>query len=95
MNYKMRYPMALNNFGYAHLLLFRCKRCHEPVAVPITTQARNLEEIDGETYNVKCRCGRLERLLGVEALAHWVVPWEEEKDVQHLMQRTDEIRLLN
>ena len=46
--------MASKNFGYAHLLLFRCKQCDEPVAVPVMGQARNFEEIDGHTYDVKC-----------------------------------------
>jgi hypothetical protein len=87
--------MASNNFGYAHLLLFRCKQCNEPVAVPVMGQARNLEEIDGDTYAVKCRCGWSESLLGVEALAHWVVAWEGGKTVQHLTARTDEIGFTN
>ena len=87
--------MASNEFGYAHLLLFRCNQCNEPVAVPVMGQARNLEEIDGDTYDVKCRCGWSESLLGVEALAHWVVAWEEGKAVQHLTARTDEIGFTN
>ena len=84
--------MALNNVGYAHLLLFRCRQCNEPVAVPVLGQARNLEEIDGHTYDVKCRCGWSESLLGVEAIAHWVVPWEA---VEHLAGQTDEIGFAN
>jgi hypothetical protein len=84
--------MALNNVGYAHLLLFRCRQCDEPVAVPVIGQASNLEEIDGHAYDVKCRCGWAESLLGVEAIAHWVVPWEA---VQHLTARTDETGFTN
>lgn len=87
--------MASNNLGYVHLLLFRCKQCNEPVAVPVMRQARNLEEIDGDTYDLKCRCGYSDSLLGVEALAHWVVPWEDGKDVHHLTARTDEIGFTN
>ena len=87
--------MASKDFGYAHLLLFRCKQCNEPVAVPVIGQARNLEEIDADTYDVKCRCGRSEYLLGVRALAHWVVAWEEEDAVQRLTARTDEIGFTN
>ena len=87
--------MSSNNFDYAHLLLFRCKQCDEPVAVPVMGQARNLEEIDGDTYDVKCRCGRSESLLGVEALAHWVVSWEGEKAAQHLTTPPGEIGFTN
>jgi hypothetical protein len=58
-------------------------------------QERNLEEIDSDTYDVKCRCGWSEPLLGAEAIAHWVVLWEKGKEVQDLMDRLDENRFSN
>jgi hypothetical protein len=87
--------MASNNFGYAHLLLFRCKQCNGPVGVPVMGQARNLEEIDSETYIVECRCGWSESLLGAEALAHWVLAWGEGKAVRDLTPGTDEVGFTN
>jgi hypothetical protein len=87
--------MSLSNFSYVYFLLFQCNQCNEPVAVAAKKQVLNLEEIDGATYVVKCRCGWSESLVGVEALAYWVGPWEEGKDIQHLTDRTDEIDFLN
>jgi hypothetical protein len=87
--------MALHYFGYLHMLLFRCKQCSEPVTVPVEKQEGNLEEVDGDTYDVKCRCGWSESLLGAGASAHWVVPWEQRKDDRRLLYPTDEIRFSN
>ena len=72
------------NLAYVHLLLFRCKRCKEPFAIPVTSTASNLEKIDGDTYSVECNCGWLQNLLGVEAVRHWVTPWEFAQSVEHL-----------
>jgi hypothetical protein len=80
-----------NNVGYVHLLLFRCKRCKEPFAIPVTSPASNLEKIDGDTYSVECNCGWLQNLLGVEAVRHWVTPWEFPQSADHLSACSDQI----
>ena len=87
--------MSLSNFIYVHLLLFQCNQWNEPFAVPAKKQVLNLEEIDGATYALKCRCGWSASFVGVEALAHWVGSWEEGKDIQHLTDQTDEIGFSN
>ena len=61
---------------YVHLLLFRCKQCGEVLAISVASEARNLEKIDGDSHDFRCLCGWTENLLGVEALRHWVTPWE-------------------
>ena len=87
--------MDLVNVVYVHLLLFRCKQCNKPVSISGISEAGNLEVIDGHTYEVECRCGWLEDLLGVEALRHWVVPWEHGKYVPRPTERAEEIGFLN
>src|ERR1700692_607962 len=70
---------------YSHLLLFRCKRCHEPVAISVMSEEGNLERIDGDTFDVECNCGWFRNSsLGVEAVRHWVTPWEFAQSVEHL-----------
>ena len=32
---------------YIHLLLYRCKRCQEPLAISVMSEECNLERIDG------------------------------------------------
>lgn len=61
-----------NRMPYAHLLLFRCKQCGRPRPIRVMSEACNLENIDGELFEVRCECGWLERLLGVEAATHSV-----------------------
>jgi hypothetical protein len=47
------------------------------------TEEANLERIDGETFDVECNCGWFRNALGVEAVRHWVTPWEFEQRVEH------------
>ncbi len=68
--------MDTEQMPYVHLLLFRCKQCGEVLAISVASEARNLEKIDGDSHDFRCLCGWTENLLGVEALRHWVTPWE-------------------
>lgn len=61
---------------YVHVLLFRCKRCKEPLVKSVPSEERNLERIDGDTFDVACNCGWFGNSVGVEAVRHWVSPWE-------------------
>jgi len=83
--------MATNNSAYVHVLLFRCKRCNAPLAVPVMSEAGNLEKIDGSNHDVKCSCGWSANLLGIEATRHWVSPWEEKKDTGRVRDQADDI----
>jgi len=77
--------MDENKLAYVHLLLFRCKRCQEPVAISVMSEARNLERIYGETFDIECNCGWFRNSsLGVEAVRHWVTPWDSAPSAEHL-----------
>jgi len=76
--------MDVKHLAYMHLLLFRCKRCKEGLAISMISEERNLEGIDGQNFEVKCKCGCAKTLLGVEAVGHWVSPWDDGQDVQDL-----------
>jgi hypothetical protein len=67
---------------YVHSLLFRCKQCKEPIAISAMSAERNLEKIDGDFFDVQCKCGRLKTLLGLEAVRHYVIPWEDAQNVE-------------
>ena len=63
--------MDENNLAYVHLLLFRCKRCQEPVAISVMSEELNLERIDGETFDIECNRGWFRNSSsGVEAVKH-------------------------
>ncbi len=57
---------------YIHSLLFQCPRCEEPLVVCVLSDERNLESIDGSSVDVQCDCGWLKRLLGLEAMRHFI-----------------------
>lgn len=62
---------------YAHILLFLCLQCMEPVIVTVLGK----EETDGkfiwEAFDVRFKCGWLKRLSGIVAFRHHVAPtWE-------------------
>lgn len=61
---------------YVHSRLFQCIQCKEPLVICVMTAERNLENIDGNPFEVRCKCGWMKRLLGMEAVRHWVTPWE-------------------
>jgi hypothetical protein len=44
--------------------------------VRVMSAARNLEEIDTGTFDVRCECGWTKQSLGVEAISHWIAEWE-------------------
>jgi hypothetical protein len=73
--------MGEKRLPYVHLLLFRCERCNEPLVIFMRSEAANLEEIDGNSYVVECHCGWSKSMLGVEAIRHWVTPWEDRQSV--------------
>jgi len=60
---------------FAHALLFRCEACNKPATVSFLTTERNVEDVDGNTHNFVCECGRSESKLGLDAVRHWVVEW--------------------
>jgi hypothetical protein len=68
--------MDKENAPYVHLLVFRCDNCRKPILITVMSEERNLEMVDGQAFDVLCRCGCLKRALGMEAVVHKVAPWE-------------------
>jgi hypothetical protein len=60
---------------FVHSLLFRCRECKQPLPLCIMSTDRNGEKVDGNSFELLCRCGWSKTLLGMQAIRHWVVPW--------------------
>ncbi len=68
--------MDKENGPFVHSLVFRCDSCREPIPITVMSEERILEAVDGEAFDVLCKCGSLKRALGMEAIVHKVAPWE-------------------
>lgn len=66
---------------YAHSLLFRCRGCEGPIAISVIRAESNLEVVDGRVFNLLCKCGWLKRAMGLEAVSHYVTPWERQPSI--------------
>ena len=62
---------------FVHVLLFRCMNCGLPVVQALTTDSKNLEEIDLNFHNIVCRCGWSGQASGLEAKRHWIESWSK------------------
>lgn len=62
--------------SFVHVLLFQCRNCRRPLAAPVVSSQKNPEEVDAAECHVKCLCNWSGRLLGVEAVRHWVMDWK-------------------
>jgi len=65
---------------FVHVLLFSCMSCGLPVAHAVTTESKNLEEVDLDYHNLACVCGWSGKSAGLEARRHWVESWQETRD---------------
>jgi hypothetical protein len=63
------------NEQYAHVLLFACPRCGNPVTTSCTSTKKNLEIAEARWHRPHCHCGWTGSLSGVTAIKHWVEPW--------------------
>jgi hypothetical protein len=83
--------MDTKQMPYVHLLQFVCRQCGKPLVISVASDAANLEKIDSDSYSVKCQCGWLDRLIGVEAARHWVTPsCDQQNLIDHLIGVRDE-----
>jgi len=57
---------------FLHMLLYECPQCGSPMWATISSRESNLEEIDARELEVKCKCRRTGRVLGVSAKRHLV-----------------------
>ena len=67
--------------SYAHVLLFACPQCGTPLASACASTRKNLEVADAHWFNPRCQCGWTEKVIGVQAMKHWVEPWKTPVDV--------------
>jgi hypothetical protein len=65
---------------FAHVLLFRCKECREPLTTCAISEDRGLEKIDATPFDLGCKCGSVKTYLGMEAVRRWVTPWKNVDD---------------
>jgi hypothetical protein len=72
---------------FVHALLFQCTRCKEFLPIFVAMPERNLENVDGSTFDLKCKCGWIKKLRGMQALRHWVIPWTNPNDTQEAASR--------
>jgi hypothetical protein len=81
----------MNDFNllYAHIILFACKSCNNPLPISVMSAARNLEIIDADTFDVQCECGWTKEFLGVEAIRHWVTEWEAKSTFENPTQQME------
>jgi hypothetical protein len=69
--------MEGNTGRFLHLFVFQCRRCGEPIAVPLRNDGDSLESVRSRAFSISCRCGWSEWLAGMDARNHWVEPWME------------------
>lgn len=66
-----------NNDPFVHVLVFECADCSCPVSVAVTSDARNIEDVDVRTLKLQCHnCGWAGASEGVGARRHWVDAWD-------------------
>ena len=64
------------NDPFVHVFLFQCGNCGAPVATASASGARNLEQMDAQSFSLECnRCGWSGRSIGTAAKRHWVDLW--------------------
>jgi hypothetical protein len=61
--------------AFVHVLLFQCRKCERPLTAPKVAAQKNPEQVDAAEHELACSCGWSARLLGVEALRHWIFDW--------------------
>lgn len=62
---------------FAHVLLFSCPNCDSPLASACVSTRKNLEPAEAHWFSPHCHCGWTGDVMGVNAVKHWVEPWEE------------------
>jgi len=67
------------NDPFVHVFLFQCGHCGAPVATASASGARNLEQMDAQSFSLTCnRCGWSGKSIGTAAKRHWVDFWDSD-----------------
>lgn len=61
--------------SFSHVLLFACPQCGSPLASACASKDKNLEVADAHWFTPHCHCGWGGPVIGVQAVKHWVEPW--------------------
>lgn len=75
--------------AFAHVLLFACPQCNRPLASACASAKRSLEDADAHYFNPHCHCGWTGPVVGLEAVKHWVHPWQKIDHTAGLAQDAD------
>jgi hypothetical protein len=66
-----------NDDPFVHVLVFECVDCSCPISVAVTSDARNIEDVDVRTLKLQCHnCDWSGTSEGVGARRHWVDVWK-------------------
>jgi hypothetical protein len=76
-SYADRMKTTRNTDPFVHVLLFECADCSCPVPLAVTSDARNIEDVDVRTLRLQCpNCGWSGTSGGIGARRHWVDVWK-------------------
>ena len=53
---------------FVHVMLFECPDCTLAISFALTTDKRNFEDVDRDSYTLQCSCGWLGSSLGALAI---------------------------
>jgi hypothetical protein len=62
--------------SFAHVVVFKCPGSGDPIAASFLSDSKNLEEVDGHKFKLKCDCGWSGALLGIHRVNGWVENWQ-------------------
>jgi hypothetical protein len=62
--------------SFAHVVVFKCTGSGDPFGASFLRDSKNLQEVDGHKFKVKCDCGWSGALLGIHRVNGWVENWK-------------------
>ena len=62
--------------SFAHVVVFKCPDSGDPIGASFLSDSKNLEEVDGHKFKVRCDCGWSGALLGIHRVNGWVENWK-------------------
>jgi hypothetical protein len=62
--------------SFAHVVVFKCPGSGDSIGASFLSDSKNLEEVDGHKFKVKCDCGWSGTLLGIHRVNGWVENWK-------------------
>jgi hypothetical protein len=61
--------------SFAHVVVFKCPGSGDPIGASFLSNSKNLEEVDAYAFKVKCNCGWMGEILGINRVNGWVENW--------------------